>query len=319
MGASNAKNSLAGLRALSRVALRIAALVGALCLTAAGEPAFLLREQAWTAPGETLAREMTYAPRECVLGRTQNIEVGRALFRAPALLGGPAARAGLSCNACHSNGRVNARFLLPELTDRPGAADVTSEWSSHLRGDGVVNPVPIPDLVDVGARLSFGGRSEPSLEDFVRGVIVEEFQGQEPSAQAFIGVIAYLRALNSDACSTTQVTITLADAADDVRRALTASRSADAPTARLLLLAAQDAMGRIVERLPARRFARERRGLELLSRELGALRSAGDVAVALEVSLPGWRARFDAVAHRLARRERLTYFNEATLEAALQR
>jgi hypothetical protein len=84
----------------------------------------------------------------------------------------------------------------------------------------------------------------------------------------------------------------------------------------LLLLSAQDAMGRIVERLPARRFALDRSRFEALSRELGAMRS-GDVSVAMQTALPGWRTRFDASVARVARRERQTYFNEATLAQAL--
>lgn len=287
-------------------------------LAAAGPSApILLREQAWTAPGPARAYEITHAPGECLAARTPEIEIGRALFRSPALLGGPAARAGLSCNACHSNGRVNAHFLLPELTDRAGAADVTSEWASKVRGDGAMNPVDIPDLVGVARRQRFGHAQDPSLEHFVRAVIAEEFQGAAPPPQAFAGLIAYLSALDQSACPAADAALDLPAAADNVRRALAAADAADAATASLLLLAAQDAIGRIAERLPALRFARERASLEALSRELGALRGARDIEIALSENLPAWRARFDAAIARTARRERSTYFNEAALRAAL--
>ncbi len=297
----------------------VAAAAALLLLGAAAAPPspLLLREQAWTAPGEALAHDLTHAPRECLAEGTPNIDIGRALFRSPTLLGGPAARAGLSCHACHSNGRVNTRFLLPELTDRAGAADVTSEWASKVRGDGVVNPVDIPDLVGVSQRPALGRLRDPSLEHFVSSVIVEEFQGQMPPAQAFAGLLSYMRALTASACTRGETPITLASAADDVRRALSAAQAADGPTASLLLLAAQDGVGRIVERLPRRPFARERRRFEVLARELGALRGAGDGALA--DALPAWRVRFDAAASTIARRERRTYFNEATLRAALRR
>jgi len=298
----------------------IAAFAALVAAGAAAPSALLLREQAWTAPSATLAYDLTHAPGECLASaRAPETEIGRALFRSPVLIGGPAARAGLSCNACHSNGRVNARFLLPELTDRAGHADVTSEWASHLRGDGVANPLPIPDLAAVSHAPGFGHLREPSMEVFVRSVIVDEFQGPPPPAQAFDGVIAYLRALRSDPCVEGMTRLTLHDAAEDVRRAVAAAEMADAPTARLLLLAGQDAIGRIVERLPARRFARDRRAYEALARELGALRRAEDMRATLETGLPGWRARFDAAVARTARRERLTYFNEATLRRALER
>jgi hypothetical protein len=297
---------------------RIWLIPAALLLAAASDAPFLVREQAWTAPGGALARDLVFAPGECLVTRTPDVEIGRALFRSPVLLGGPAARAGLSCHACHANGRVNARFLLPELTDRPGAADVTSEWSSRVRGDGVMNPVDIPDLVGVAQREAFGQARDPSLESFVRSVIEEEFQGEPPPARAFDGVIAFIRALDAKACPAAQARMTLASAADDVRRALAAAGSTDAATARLLLMAAQNAIGRIVERLPATDFARDRRRFEQLARELGALRDAADVHAALATAAPGWRVRFDAAITRASRRERHTYFNEATLRAALR-
>jgi hypothetical protein len=178
-----------------------------------------------------------------------------------------------------------------------------------------MNPVAIPDLAGAGARSAFGEARDPSLEHFVRSVIVEEFQGEEPPAQAFDGVVAYLRALH--ACEAEQ-RATLHTAADDVRRAVAAAETADGPTARLLLLAAQDAVGRIVERLPARAFARDRARFERLSRELGALRR-DNVYALLHDAAPGWRVRFDAAVTRIARIEQRTYFNEATLRTALER
>lgn len=290
----------------------LAALAAAAFLAAADAPPHLLREQAWTAPGPSLAHDLTHAPGECLAQSTPEIEAGRALFRSPALLGGPAARAGLSCNACHADGRVNARFLLPELTDRAGAADVTSEWSSRIRGDGVLNPVEIPDLTGAGQRTAFGHALTPSLEAFIRSVVEEEFQGAHPSETALSALVAYVRALDPAACAPEHA-LTLASAASDVRRALAAAEAADPETARFVLLAAQDAMGRLAERLPAQRFAAARTALAHLALELGALREARDIAPALQVALPGWRARFDAEIAALQRQEARTYFNERTL------
>ena len=294
---------------------RLGALAALFLLGAAAPTPLLLRAQAWTVQSENLAHDLTHAPRECSASLSPQAEAGRALFRSPALLGGPAARLGLSCNACHSNGRVNTRFFLPELTNRPGAADVTSEWASHVRGDGVMNPVDIPDLAGAGDRSAFGHIQDPSLEHFVRSVITEEFQGAPPPDESFESLIAYVRQL--DSCTDEEAPITLQSASEDVRRSLTAAEAASDPAAAsLLVLAAQDGLGRIVERLPQHGFAHERRGLESLARELGAMRSE-DIRSALNASLPGWRARFDAIVSRLARCEQRTYFNEATLRAAL--
>lgn len=294
------------------------ALFVAACATTTTQSAAppVLREQIWTEHTATLAHDLTHGPSEC-LALTRDpmarnaIEIGRALFRSPALLGGPAARTGLSCNACHTNGRVNAHFLLPELTNRPGQADTTSEWASKVRGDGVMNPRPIPDLAGVGEKATHGHVNDPSLDHFTRSVMTEEFQGPEPTPQAFAGVITYLRALDTHACSPAETPETLASAANDVRRAFAGAQNADAPTARLVLYATQDAVGRVVERLPANDFAPERRELENLSRELGALRDANaQVLPALHAMALGWSARFDAVIASIAPRESRTYFNE---------
>lgn len=289
-----------------------------LLAAAPGAAPTVLAAQAWTAQSAQLAHDLTNAPGECVNAHTPQIEAGRALFRSPTLIGGPASRLGMSCNACHVNGRGNARFMLPEMTDRMGAADVTSEWASHVRGDGVMNPVDIPDLTDLGARTAYGHAHDPSLEHFAHSVIVEEFQGEEPPPEAFASLVAYLRALRADACGG-DVAISLASSADDVRGALSASESVDAATASLLLLSAQEAIGRLAERLPAPTFARDRARFEALSRDLGALRRTDDVRAAWTHAAPSWSARFERAVERVAPREARTYFDEATLNAALTR
>lgn len=111
----------------------------------------------------------------------------------------------------------------------------------------------------------------------------------------------------------------LRDAAEDVRRAVAAAQRADAATAGALLLATQDAMGRVVERLPPRAFGDQRVALERLSRDLGAMRNEPDIVATLATGAGGWNARFDAIVATIAPRERQTYFNEATLRAALNR
>jgi hypothetical protein len=293
----------------------LAPLCAALFFGAAQPSPVLLREQAWTAAGNLSA--LLERPGECLAVRTPETEIGRALFRSPALFGGPAARLGLSCESCHTSGRANTHFFLPELTDRAGAADVTSEWASRVRGDGVHNPRDIPDLVDVSRRARLGRDGDASLDHFVAGVIEEEFQGEPLPGEAFGALTAYLRALSAGACANVH-TFTLAHATDDVRRALSAAEAAqDSGTKRLLLLATQDSIGRIVERLPAESFTPEQTRLASLARELGSWRSATDLNATLSTAAPGWAARFDAVVARIAPREAQTYFNESTLAAAL--
>jgi hypothetical protein len=309
-----------GARPLDRRLELIGALVAAASLIAAAPPPMaplILQEQVWLAPGADPARSLTHAPVECLATSTPQIEAGRALFRAPTILGGPAARAGLSCAACHAQGRVNHRFLLPELTDRAGAADVTSEWASAVRGDGVMNPIPIPDLAGAGSRSAYGATREPDLARFIRGVVVDEFQGRDDPAR-LAALTAYVAALRAP-CPADERAIAVKDALDDVRRAVAAAAAVEDPAlAGSTLLAAQHLIGLIVERLPAAEFPRERSALAALAGDLGALRALDGRAATIASEAPGWRARFDAVASRVERRAGATYFDARRLRQSFE-
>lgn len=287
-------------------------------LGAAPSVPIILGDQAWTEPSADLAFILTHAPAECLRTpadgtKRRQIAIGRALFKSPTLLGGPAARLGLSCNACHVNGHDNPAFFLPELTNQAGAADVTAEWASAVRGDGVMNPVPIPDLSNVSTKRSFGQANVPSLRAFVTSVIEEEFQGAKPPPQAFEALIAYLNTLSPKACPATLITpLTMAGAVRDIRDAIASADASDDRTASMVRLAAQEAIGRLVERLPETEFASERGALTDLARELEALRAAGYPPGA------GWMARFDGLITAITPREADTYFNEETLRTALR-
>ena len=95
-------------RSFAALALTLAGLTAA--APAASPP---LREMRWIAadvPRADRVRLLTTRPTECLAPATDaavaaQIAVGRAMFSAPLLLGGQAARAGLSCAACHV-GRV---------------------------------------------------------------------------------------------------------------------------------------------------------------------------------------------------------------------
>jgi hypothetical protein len=286
-------------------------------------PPALLRDQLWTS-GPDLALTLTQAPPECRAlpkddAERLSLAIGRVLFRSPGILAGPAARLGLSCNACHPNGHTNAAFDLPELTDRPGAADVTAEWASAVRGDGIMNPRPIPDLTDVGTRKTLGHQKERSLARFVDKVVVEEFQGHTLPAPAMTGLLSYLRALKTQACpaGVNSAALTLDGAAQEVRDALAAAVKSDAPTAMLLLLGAQEAMGRIDERLPPSRFGEERRAIAQLAHEVGVWRARAQPQAQFAAAARGWMARFDGLMTALAAKESDTYFNATALRAAL--
>ncbi|WP_176593462.1 tetratricopeptide repeat protein [Sphingobium sp. EM0848] len=79
-----------------------------------------LRDARWLAPGVPITA-LTREPSACLAFPADekaalSVNIGRAAFRTPALLGGEARRLGLSCSTCHRNGRTNPDFLFPGVS-----------------------------------------------------------------------------------------------------------------------------------------------------------------------------------------------------------
>jgi hypothetical protein len=260
-----------------RRARRAFLIAAAAALAAAAAPALPLTAARWLAAGsdpvDTLGRE----PAECLAGTDDpSVMIGRAAFRAPLLLGGQAARAGLSCNSCHVNGHDNPAFVFPGLSAAPGTADVTHALMSKTRGDGVFNPRPIPSLY-APARLVERAPQSRALESFIRGLVVDEFDGAEPPPAVLAGLADYVRAL-SPGCTPDRVAVTLAGRIGDVDAAAAAAimlANGDRDGFRLMLGAARSALGLIAERYPPAEFAREQAILRALDRELAAIGASG--------------------------------------------
>ncbi len=222
----------------------------------AARPAPVPRAAGWTTPGALLA-VLSTQPGPCLTipadpQRARSIAIGAAAFRAPLLLGGQAARSGLSCNACHRSGHDNPAFSYPGLSGAPGTADVTASLFSSHRGDGLFNPQPIPDLSSDKRLLKIDQSSASvALEPFILGLITEEFDGPAPPAAVLTGLADYVRALSPGTC-TAPVAVDLAGALRHVRDALENARvlasAGDEPAARLMISAARSEMGLIDER-----------------------------------------------------------------------
>jgi hypothetical protein len=238
-----------------------------LLLTGAAEHRQLpIRESRWLKTPD-LVDDLTRQPAECLawpreIQQRESVAIGRALFRSPLLLGGQAARAGLSCSSCHRNGRTNPHFHFPGISGEPGTADVTSSLMSEKRGDDIFNPKPIPDLGGDPKKLKVKGT--PKLRSFIHGLIVEEFTGPEPPARALDSVAAYVDALSPAACKGREtVPITLVSKLADVDSAVNLAERAyargDPATGRDLLAAARSTLGAIDERfqLPGLEISRE--------------------------------------------------------------
>jgi hypothetical protein len=283
--------------------------------SAAAAPSLPIPEARWLAPA-ALGEGLTRQPAECLRqpngpARRRSVAIGRAVFRTPLLLGGQAARAGLSCASCHRNGRGNPDFLFPGLSGGPGTADVTSSVMSRSRGDGTVNPVPIPDLAGHPATLKVPqDRRSGALERFIGGLIVEEFDGPEPSPAALRGLADYVRALGPKPCRRGDQPITLGARLIEIEAAVNLARTADPDTRRLLLGAARTGLGAVHVRFQSPALARSREVLREADRELEAIRAGGG-------GLDAWRARWPARKRRLLRGEPRSLFNPKRVREAL--
>ena len=230
-------------------------LIGASFLLAADEAAGPpIRDIRWLAAGVPVER-VNELPAECSAlprnaAQRRSAEIGRIMFRAPLLLGGQAARVGLSCSSCHRNGRGNPDFHFPGISGPSGTADVTASLLSSHRGDGKFNPKPIPDLAgDPAKRIVSRDPSKPDLTKFIHGLIVEEFDGPEPPPRVLEGVVTYVRTIATANCGGRSVRVTANLLLDEIETALRLARGEPDPsTARVLIGAARSDLGRIDER-----------------------------------------------------------------------
>jgi hypothetical protein len=291
----------------------------------------LLTEQRWISPDADLVAELTTEPVECLAvpddeAAARAVAAGRVAFRAPALLGGQAARAGLSCAACHENGRDNPVFVFAGVSGAPGTADVTSSFFSSHRGDGVDNPVPIPDLGGPRERLKVDRAPESgALEAFIRGLIVEEFDGPEPPPAVLAGLAAYVRALSPEACPAEAFRAVvlqdrLADADAAVEAGVQAYLAGDADTAVLMIEAARGGLGEVHERFAGLGNAELREGLVAASATLSVLQRAmrdGREPTVIGGAVAAWRDAFAPLASDLSEAEPASLYAQDVLSRAL--
>ena len=298
-----------------------AGLVSGAGLAASAPP--LARSLVWTASGAEL-ETLSSQPRSCLSGKDDALlQSGRALFNAPLLLGGQAAKAELSCNSCHVAGRDNPHFFLPRLSSAPGTADVTSSFFSAARGNAKFDPVQIPDLARPG-KISRDS-AKPALEGFIRDLVVEEFSGDEPSKATLAALARYVRAIRAcegenggqNVARKLADQLSLIDSAVD--GAVSMANVGEEGTARLLLTAARHQLGLIDERYARRRLKRERKMLRSASRSLQEMNELPDFTANLLPAIAKWKSEFAGkLRPALQRKERRSYYNQTKLKKALQ-
>ncbi|WP_439566828.1 hypothetical protein [Sphingopyxis sp.] len=307
-------------RAIRQLAAALVLAVGVPAAVAARGEAPFARALQWTAPGAALpmlAEQPRQCPRADAPAPAATIAAGEALFNSPALLGGQASKAGLSCAACHRSGRDNPHFLMPQLSGAPGTADVTNSFFGPQRSNGRFDPVAIPDLAMPG-KVSRAPDS-PDLARFIRTLVVEEFSGAEPSPTMLDALAAYVRTIG--ACAAADARPQPRRLADQLRLidqsflAASAPGAADPALRRQLIAAARHQLGLIDERYAAPRHAALRRDLVTASRDLARI---GDGDTGWRPALDQWHARFAAkLVPRLRQREAASLYDPAYLRRAL--
>jgi cytochrome c peroxidase len=149
--------------------------------------------------GTELDEEALQRPRELLHSETVGghksylVNLGDLAFNSPAILGGIARRAEMSCGTCHVNGASNSKFFIPGLSTRAGNFDTTNLLFNPKGFNSLLDPVRIPSLRGARFLAPYGhdGRSF-SLRDFVHNVIVNEFAGPEPGPEILDALIAYV-------------------------------------------------------------------------------------------------------------------------------
>lgn len=318
-------------RARPRAALGLAFAFGLCGVVLAGDAEAPLAAMRWAGRDADPLRAFGQSPTECLkppddAAMRRKVEVGRAAFRTPVVLGGQAARAGISCETCHRAGRSNPDFLFPGVSGAAGTADVTSSLFSSHRGNGRDDPMPIPDLSGPKAGLKVDhAPAAAKLAPFIHGLIVEEFDGPEPTPAVLEGLAAYVRALDPAHCPTAAAQpVTLALLMADARRAMAAAEAelaaGDAPTAASMVAAARARLGLIHERYAGDGLARLRERLREADRSLAGIQAdlrAGRADAPRR--LARWVRDSRRLETELAAREPLSLFNPQRLAKAATR
>lgn len=124
---------------------------------------------------------------------TPLIALGDMAFDSSYIFGEPARTLQISCNTCHNKSITNPQFFIPGLSLRPGSVDVSNSFFAPHANNGHFDPLDIPDLRGIRFTAPYGRNGRfASLREFVRNVIVHEFNGPEPDPLLLDGIIAYM-------------------------------------------------------------------------------------------------------------------------------
>lgn len=126
-------------------------------------------------------------------GETGLIALGDMAFDSAEIFGEPARSLNITCNTCHNKGVTNPNFFIPGLSHRKGGMDVSNSFFEPHANNGIFGHIDIPDMRGIRFTAPYGrnGRTA-SLREFIRNVIVLEFNGPEPDPMLVDGMVAYI-------------------------------------------------------------------------------------------------------------------------------
>jgi hypothetical protein len=308
-------------------AARTCAVAGLFALTAAGLLAATglkpLRAMQWLkadggAPG--MAAALSYDPGICLdkLASDQ-AKLGALLFGNPAVLGGQAAKARLTCASCHIDGADNPFFHFPGASGAAGTADVSNSFFSAAGANDAFDPVRIPNLAQPG---KISRRDPKALETFLQTLIVKEFEGSAPSEETITALSVYIRSLVP--CAQTgsvrqgnNLEVDMAHVTLAQKAAMTALTQGDYDSERLYIAAARDRLGLIHERYAPLAIAAHAKAVEKASAALGEIQNFTDPSRRAR-AYQLWEKRFQSMGPKLIRAQQRSYYNKAVLQAALE-
>src|SRR5262249_3087626 len=113
-------------------------------------PGTELNEDALARPREVFRSEARGGPKSYL------VNLGDVAFNSPAILGGVARKAALSCATCHVNGASNPKLYIPGMSTRPGNFDTTSLSFNPRAFNSILDPVRIPSLRGASRLAPYG-------------------------------------------------------------------------------------------------------------------------------------------------------------------
>ena len=274
-----------------------------------------LKEQVWLSQDISKSDRLnaiSKRPTECINPKAPKlITLGRLAFESPALLGGQAARIGLSCASCHPSGRTSPHFFLESISSSPGTADVTHSFFSSTGGNDTLTAVAIPDLAKLD-QMKIQNRRSIGFRNKLRELIEVEFDGQRAPILMIDALQIYLGNIDTQYCKTTEQELHRHQLSDDWQRLQESVNAlvnhSNKELNQLLIRISRKRLETIFLRYSNVKDSTINSNLVSLSRQLGALSLTNIHHKEQTKSLRHWHKQADKLFERLKEHEAISMY-----------